>query len=197
MPTIPNYPQALIDEHMNWHMNPGNPAQGGRAIPAGQPGSGVEFLSFHQIFVGQFHAWYDTQPGNDQGLIAPTWTSVPPELQDPALGWTAALANSQNNIMNSPLSFATADAIGIEIENNIHNWIHGAAATKYNEPNLASPMTGPVTSTYFYKIHGLVENWWFQWQVAIANAEQQSAKPVPGTGQHPAHASNPMPVPKP
>ncbi len=51
MPTIQNYPQSLLDEHSNWHMHPGNPAQGGRAIWPGQPGSGLEFLTFHRTFL--------------------------------------------------------------------------------------------------------------------------------------------------
>src|SRR5207244_1063953 len=82
-----NYPQNLLDEHSNWHMHPGNPAQGGRAIWPGQPGSGLEFFTFHRTFLAHFHAWYDTQPGADQAAVAP-WTAIPPALKVDAVGWT-------------------------------------------------------------------------------------------------------------
>src|SRR5262249_51883340 len=58
--------------------------------------------------------------------------------------------------------FVDDDDIGFFIESGIHNsFLHGAAAAVYNEPvvqTLHSPQ-----STYFYKIHGLVQHWWSLW----------------------------------
>src|SRR6266511_2775183 len=101
MPQIPNFPQNLTDMHMNWHMFPGQPAQGGRVInpwPLGAteaaPGSGLEFLTFHHTFIAQFHAWYDAQPGADQAAVAP-WDAVPVELKMSSTGWNATLAAAE------------------------------------------------------------------------------------------------------
>ena len=51
MPDIPNIPQAMITEHINWHTQPGNPTGGGRNVNPWPPtgggpaaGSGEEFL---------------------------------------------------------------------------------------------------------------------------------------------------------
>ena len=163
MPTIQNYPQSLLDEHSNWHMHPGNPAQGGRAIWPGQPGSGLEFLTFHRTFLVQFHAWYDTQPGADQAAVA-AWTAIPPELKVDAVGWTPVWAAAENRLVSNMPPFQTADELGIFIEQGIHNqFLHSAAGLAYNEPLLFSPMTSP-QSTHFYQLHGLVSYWWSQWQ---------------------------------
>lgn len=172
MSIIQNFPQSLIDDHMNWHTHPGDPAQGGRAIPAGQPGSGLEFLTYHMALVAHFHAWYDVQP-DDQGVVAPFWTSVPQELQDPNLGWTQEYADTQNTILNNPLTYATADAFGIVVENGIHNWVHEAAAQYYNQPDVSSPMKA-VDNTIFYQIHGMINDWWRQWQ--LAHVRQNSSE---------------------
>ena len=160
MPTIPNFPQNLLDMHHAWH-TPG--AHGGfpsRAIPAGMPGSGLEFLTFHRDYVAQFHAWYDSQPFADPVAVA-AWTSVPPQVKQGALGWNANLAGQEQRIASDSPPFASADALGMYIENGIHNWIHGAVASAFSEP-LVGGFHSP-GSTLFYKIHGLVEHWWKAW----------------------------------
>src|SRR5712691_6369427 len=163
MPTIQNYPQSLLDEHSNWHMHPGDPAQGGRAIWPGLPGSGLEFFTFHRTFWVHFHAWYDTQPGADQAAVAP-WTAIPPELKTDAVGWTPVWAAAENRLVSNVPPFQTADELGIFVEQGIHNqFLHSAAGLAYNEPLLFSPMTSP-QSTHFYQLHGLVSYWWSQWQ---------------------------------
>jgi hypothetical protein len=162
MAIIPNFPQNLLDLHHNWHVPGAHPGLPSRVIPPGSPGSGLEFLTFHRNFVAQFHAWYDTQPFADQPAVA-AWTFIPIELKDPAVTfWNPNLANQETRITTNTPPFATADEIGMFIENGIHNWIHGATATAFHEPEVGtfhSPQ-----STYFYKIHGLVDYWWQQWQ---------------------------------
>lgn len=160
MSVIPNYPQNLLDMHHAWHSATAHPPFSGRSIPPGQPGSGLEFLQFHRNFVIQFHAWYDTQPGADQNAVAP-WQAIPPQLKTNPVGWNANLAMQEQRITTSSPPFASADELGQYIENGIHNWIHGATASAFSEPSVAdfhSPK-----STYFYKIHGLVDYWWQQW----------------------------------
>jgi hypothetical protein len=162
MSIIPNFPQSLLDLHHNWHV-PGAHTGGGpgRAIPAGQPGSGLEFLTFHRNFVAQFHTWYDPQPFADQAAVAP-WTAIPAALKNPAQTfWNSSLAGQEARIISNSPPFATADELGIFIEDGIHNWIHGATATVFNEPEVGS-FHSP-RSTYFYNIHGLVDFWWNRW----------------------------------
>jgi hypothetical protein len=157
---IPNFPQNLLDMHHAWHSAGAHPPFPGRSIPPGQPGSGLEFLQFHRNFMVQFHAWYDSQPGADQNAVA-AWSSIPPELKVGAVGWNSNLAMQEQRITTANPPFASADELGQYIENGIHNWIHGATASAFNEPAVAdfhSPK-----STLFYKIHGLVDLWWQQW----------------------------------
>lgn len=162
MSVIPNYPRALLDEHHKWHdpaAHPGTP--GGRPFPAGRPGAGRNFLQFHRDYVRRFRQWYDNQPFADQTAVEP-WAEIPAALKSSAVGWNSSLAAQEQRITNDPGSFETDDQLGTYIELGIHNWIHGATATAFNEPSvrdLHSPQ-----STYFYKIHGLVENWWRQWE---------------------------------
>lgn len=162
MSLIPNFPQNLLDLHHNWHMPGTHPGLPTRVIPPGSPGSGLEFLTFHRNFAAQFHAWYDTQPFADQVAVA-AWTFIPIQLKDPATTfWNSNLANQETRITTNNPTFATADDLGIFIENGIHNWIHGATATAFNEP-IVGTYHSP-ESTYFYQIHGLVDYWWQQWQ---------------------------------
>jgi hypothetical protein len=54
------------------------------------------------------------------------------------------------------------------VEGTIHNWIHGAVAASsfFNLPMAEKDIIRQfhsVQSTYFYKIHGLVEYWWNRW----------------------------------
>lgn len=160
MSEIPNFPQNLLDMHHAWHQTGSHPPFPGRAIPAGQPGSGLEFFQFHRDYVAQFHAWYDSQPGADQNAVAP-WTALPPQVKDPNVGWNPNLAAQEQRITTNNPPFASADELGQFVENGIHNWIHGAVATAFSEPFIGS-LHSP-RSTYFYKIHGLVDLWWQQW----------------------------------
>lgn len=165
MSVIPNYPPRLLDEHHKWHnpaAHPGIP--GGRPFPAGTRGAGRNFLQFHRDYVRRFHEWYDNQSFADQTAVEP-WAAIPAALKTPAVFWNSDLAAQEQRITNDPRSFDTDDQLGSFIERGIHNWIHGATADAYNEPSvrdLHSPQ-----STYFYKIHGLVDNWWRQWESGV------------------------------
>lgn len=160
MSEIPNFPQNLLDMHHAWHTPGAHPPFPSRAIPAGQPGSGLEFFQFHRDFVVQFHAWYDSQPGADQSAVA-AWTALPPEVKDVNLGWNENLVAQEQRITTNNPPFASADELGQFVENGIHNWIHGAVASAFGDP-VVGGFHSP-RSTYFYKIHGLVDLWWQQW----------------------------------
>lgn len=170
MPTIPNFPQDLLDQHHHWHNPSAHPGAGpGRTNAAGTTGGGLEFLTFHRNYVAQVMSWYNsttfTQPPFDDpptkaSLVAP-WTSVPAQLQ--ALAEWASWSGDANRLDTLSPDFATADELGTFIELGIHNnFLHGAAAQVYAEPAVAT-LHSP-QSSYFYKIHGLVDYWWSQWQ---------------------------------
>jgi hypothetical protein len=181
MPKIPNMPQSLLDEHMRWHMYPGQPQKGGRAInpwPPGAknpaPGSGLEFLTFHRKFLAQFHAWYDKQAFADPAAVAP-WPAIPPELKISSTGWNGTLVGDEDRIVNKPSSFASADDLGRFVEWSVHGWLHNAAAKVYHEPDLANLMSA-TDSTHFYQIHGLIDGWWSKWKKAAKPASPSSGK---------------------
>ena len=164
MAIIPNFPQHLLNQHHSWHVPGSHLGIPGRSIPQGFPGSGIEFLTFHRDFGVQFHAWYDGQPFADPAAVAP-WQFIPTELKqltspphDPGIAWNANRASQETRIITNVPSFATEDEFGIFVETTIHNWIHGATATAFNEPAVAG-FHSP-ESTYFYQIHGLVDYWW-------------------------------------
>lgn len=167
MATIPNYPQDLIDEHMAWHMNPiGTP--GARSAT----NQGLDFLQFHHNFVGKFFAWFNTQPEPFRAQFDVTpWTVIPAELKNDAnTGWNSVSAGQETRITTFTPPFANEDAFGTFIERGLHNnYLHGACAVHFNDPNIGSPMTQPVISTYFYKIHGLVDYWWTKWKEHAAH----------------------------
>lgn len=161
MPEIPNFPRTLLDMHHAWHQAGSHTPFAGRSISVGQPGSGLEFLQFHRDYSSQFHAWYDGQPGADQNAVR-AWTALPPQVKVPNFGWNPNLAMQEQRITTGTPPFASADRLGQYIENGIHNWIHGAVARAFNEPNVAT-LHSP-SNTYFYKIHGLVDVWWRRWR---------------------------------
>jgi tRNA pseudouridine-54 N-methylase len=160
MAEIPNFPDNLLDLHHAWHQPGAHPGFPSRAIPPGQPGSGLEFFQFHRDFIRQFHAWYDSQPFADQEAVA-EWTVLPVEVKDPSVGWNQNLAAQEQRITTNRPSFGSADALGQFVESGIHNWIHGAVAQAFGEP-MVGTFHSP-RSTLFYKIHGLVDLWWQRW----------------------------------
>jgi hypothetical protein len=162
MPTIANFPTAFHDEHHAWHTgaHAGFPV---RKFQRGSPGSGSEFLAFHGNYMSKVLAWYLDQPGADRNAVS-AWTGVPSVLKTSALGWTSQWANDEAKLAAPAGQFASRDALGIFIEAGIHNqFLHDATAKHFNEPDVADIMKSP-SSTYFYKIHGLVQHWWLLWE---------------------------------
>lgn len=168
MSLIPNFPQNLLDVHHHWHdpsAHAGSP--GGRVHAFGTPGGGLEFLQFHHDFVAQFHAWYDGQPFADQNAVA-AWIALPAAIKNGAVtGWGAVQASQETRISTNNPTFASEDDLGTYIEGGIHGWIHGAAASAFNEPEVGT-FHSP-RSTYFYQIHGWVDYWWSQWKAGQKN----------------------------
>jgi hypothetical protein len=161
---IPNFPEALAALHHHWHNAAAHPGSGpGRQHPMGTPGAGLEFLTFHRDFVQQVFAWMATQ-SFPSPLDVAAWTAIPPELRNPSVGWSPVLSQQEIHITTNNPPFASADDLGTFIEVGIHSWIHGATALAFNEP-VVGTLHSP-ESTYFYKIHGLVDYWWQQWQRA-------------------------------
>jgi hypothetical protein len=66
------------------------------------------------------------------------------------------------------MSFTTAEDLGHSIEHGLHDFLHPAVATAFNDESVRSPSTAP-QSTFFYQIHGLVNHWWREWWLATSS----------------------------
>jgi hypothetical protein len=175
LPTIPNFPQTFADEHHAWHLFPqGAHGRPSRSIQPGAPGSGLEFLTFHRNYITRVLAWYSARPGADTAAVA-RWLALPAALRQTSV-WTPQTANQEQLLQNPRANFATDDQLGRFIENGIHNFLHNASAEAFNEPILADLHS--VTSTFFYQIHGLVDEWWRRWQTASTPTPTEPAEPV-------------------
>ncbi|WP_239616136.1 hypothetical protein [Cohnella mopanensis] len=153
MPRIPNFPQSLLNEHLNWHH-----ARHNVDINNPPTGYGLEFLRFHRDFIGRALDWY-RQNGLDPSLVDP-WVSVPETIRRAPCYDQAAEAR----ILFQPESFATADELGRFIESsNLHACIHQEAARIYGDPGINDFDTAPSITT-FYNIHGMVDRWWRNWE---------------------------------
>lgn len=151
---IPNFPQAFMDRHMNWHtMTPPD----GRTIFQGLPGSGAEFLDFHHQFILDVKTWYATQPGADPSKLA-AWAHFPPDL---AAAYSPELANFQAYASNAA-NFTTEDALGIYVEAE-HNTVHNFIASLYSTPAFAA--YDSCMFFVFYQWHGLIDSWRGNWLV--------------------------------
>lgn len=146
MPTIPNFPQALADQHHHWHTGSAHPEAGpGRVHAMGSSGGGLEFLVFHRNYMAQFFAWYNSAnftaaPFNDpvqKASLPAAWTAVPSVLKQASLGWTGTWASDAGRLESGLPDFASADALGTFIEMGIHNqFLHGASAAQLGESAL-------------------------------------------------------------
>jgi len=163
---------TMSEKHHAWHTSGGAHGFPSRQFPMGTTGSGHEFLQFHKDLINQFFVWNNVNHGASLADIS-AWTAVPSELKLPETGWpnpgfNGNLANAEARINSNAPPFADDDALGIHIETTIHNWIHGAVAASsiFNLPTDERDIIGgfhSVQSTYFYKIHGLVQYWWDRW----------------------------------
>jgi len=162
----------MRDKHHAWHTPGGMHGQPPRQFPMGTPGSGLEFLQFHKDLMQQFFAWNAINHAASSADLA-AWTAVPAELKLPETGWPTPgfgpnLATAEARILTNTPPFGSSDELGIHVETTIHNWIHGAVAASsvLNLPAAEKAVIASlhsVASTYFYKIHGLVQYWWDQW----------------------------------
>ncbi|MCJ8323799.1 MAG: hypothetical protein HRU29_12830 [Rhizobiales bacterium] len=169
MPDINNIPNKMITEHQNWHNFPGKPNRGGRIIdpwsnnrPEPAPGSGEEFLIWHEGFIERFNNWVVKQPANEQpkaSSIKP-WVEVPIGFKMGMVGWNSSTAADALRLADMK-NFSSLDELGRFLESGIHGWLHFAAASMFSEPVLMS-FAGP-RSTYFWQLHGLIDYWRQQW----------------------------------
>jgi hypothetical protein len=179
----------MMDKHHAWHTPGGAHGFPSRQFEMGTPGSGHEFFQFHKDLINQFFSWNNINHGASAADIA-AWTAVPSELKLPETGWpnpgfNGNLADAEARINSNVPPFADDDALGIHIENTIHNWIHGAVAASSIlglPPTEQGIIAGfhSVQSTYFYKIHGLVQYWWDRWLHPKSHIKEL----VDGTGKH-------------
>ncbi|MFD2330394.1 hypothetical protein ACFSR7_14185 [Cohnella sp. GCM10020058] len=155
MPTIANFPEDLLEEHMNWHHthHVDDPSQL-------RPGYGAEFLQFHRGFIRRALDWYGRQ-NYDKSLVAP-WQRVPEEIRRAPCYDRSAEAR----IIMQPQSFRTADELGLFIEGSgLHGCIHETAADLYGEPDINDFDVAP-RNTVFYNIHGMIDGWYRNWESA-------------------------------
>jgi hypothetical protein len=133
------------------------------------PGSGREFFQFHRDLMNEFFVWNNVHHAAPSADIA-AWHTIPAELKVPETGWPLPwpgldLAAAETRINSNSPPFVNDDALGIFVEGTIHNWIHGAvaAAPAFHlaaaEQEVISGFHS-VKSTWFYKIHGLVDLLW-------------------------------------
>lgn len=119
------------------------------------------------------------------------WRAVPIEMTKLPdwLNWK----DDADRLNSGVPDFSNDDDLGTFIETRIHNsFLHGAAASVFNEPEVKT-LHSP-HSTLFYKIHGLVGHWWSTWQ---RRNLFDPHRPVPGLGtQGPGaifHPDRPVP----
>jgi len=184
MSIINNIPQAMITEHVAWHMRPGNPSAGGREIdpfppvgPRPAPGSGEEFLVWHQGYVERFRTWVQTLPAAERDQFetdTASWTAVPQMLKMSMLGWNTTLADEERQLSDMS-NFETLDELGQFLEWSLHGFLHNAASDMNMEPVLLG-FESP-RSTFFWQLHGLIDHWRQAWIDA-----SQSAPPI-GTAE--------------
>lgn len=163
---------TLMDKHHAWHTGGGAHGQPSRIFPMGTPGSGREFFQFHKDLINEFFTWNSVHMAASAADLA-AWTAIPAELKLPETGWPnpgfgSDLAVAEARILSNSPPFPDDDALGIHVETTIHNWIHGAVAASSilalpsAERTIIGGFHSP-QSTYFYKIHGLVQYWWDRW----------------------------------
>lgn len=156
MPNIPNFPASFLEEHKRWHHS--HHHNDPSSLPAGY---GQEFLNFHRQFIRKVLQWY-SQQGYDQRLVS-AWQNVPEPIRNTA----CYDQNAEYRVRNNPRSFASADELGIFLESsNLHGCIHEEAARIYGEEALYDFDIAPQT-TMFYNIHGLIDQWYQQWERAM------------------------------
>lgn len=151
MATISNFPESLLTEHEDWHMN----MMGMRM----RPGDGLDFLQFHRDFMQRALRWYRNQ-GLNRRQVQP-WSSIPQEIKNHPR-WNQRLQAAEDRITRDIQSFRSADELGwFLLESNLHDAVHVIGADVYDDDDFGQIALSP-RSTYFYNWHGLIDNWWRQ-----------------------------------
>jgi hypothetical protein len=93
--------------------------------------------------------------------------------------WDSAMDAAEQNIVNNTdpnnggKPFANLEAYGTYIEQSYHNRLHCMAQQAYGETSIG-PVASSPTSTYFFKIHGLVEYYFLRYQYGDYNHDGHS-----------------------
>lgn len=181
MSTIPNFPQVLLEEHARWHHahHHDNPS----VLP---PGYGELFLRFHRDYIRRALQWYQ-QAGYDPALVA-AWQEVPEPIRRSA----CYPIQAEMRIRNAPQSFSSIDELGRFIEgSNLHGCIHQEAARVFGEPDLNDFDLAP-RNTIFYNIHGMIDNWYRQWEMAMGGGRRDEEEESVTAGVQTASAPAPV-----
>jgi hypothetical protein len=147
------------------------------------PHPGEEFFIFHRQFLSKLRKAYQAK-----GLTADIspWYAVPPEITaDP--DWTVAdrAAEQALQTMIDPATgtrFASLEALGVFINKRFHGSLHIVGAKVYgvDKPPLTTAdrvlMDVPVSpkSTYFFKVHGLVDYYFSRYLKGEFNRDGKS-----------------------
>lgn len=150
---IKDIPYELVKKHKNWHKQHGHSGVG----------AGEKFLKWHSAYIQEFSKWWEsankaTRPKKRE---IKAWKEIPAELKKKKWGWDKRHADDEKKLQDMA-NFSTHDQLGRHILKRLHDFLHGAAAKKYKDPFVGSSKTAP-RSTYFWQIHGLIENWSKEW----------------------------------
>ena len=163
MAEINNFPEEMLTEHEHWHMRPGNPSGGGRAInpwpPTGRSpalGSGEEFLNWHNGFIDRFRNWVADLPEAQRPTGTEPWMEIPGMLKMRMVGWNSNLA-AEDRQLQDMTNFETLDELGRFLEWSLHGHLHSSASQVWGDTILMS-FRSP-KSTYFWQLHGLIDQW--------------------------------------
>jgi hypothetical protein len=150
----------LVQQHIDWHSKPcstnGQPLSGQVGVGRRCTKQGEDFLLWHRAYVHRLRAEFQRQ-GRTENIQ--TWYGLPSEMKSTANGWNSSLQTAENNIYAlknaSGNRFASLDEFGTYVENSYHGSLHGIATSAYGESVISSFMSPQ--STYFFKIHGLID----------------------------------------
>jgi len=142
----------LVSEHVAWHTK-------GR-YASGPDNQGLKFLKFHREFLNRLRARHEAE--NRDAAERTPWEAISDDPVVYSLVPTA-VRDAYTNLINdfdpsTGLPFASEDAFGQYLEANFHNPLHAIVGQAYPSDQAAiTPVEMSPTSSFFFKIHGLVE----------------------------------------
>lgn len=140
----------IVTEHTAWHNGARKPTN-----------TGTDFLDFHRNFLNRLRQKHEAL-GRPLSERTP-WEFVtddpnvmrvmPPSVID---AYNNLVSNEDPNHGGQP--FADENAFGMYLESAFHNPLHGITAQAYpSDASAIGPVNMSPTSSFFFKIHGLVE----------------------------------------